>query len=239
MMDGARFAALCRASGEGMPYPDLTAPQERVLVDALRAAWDRLRAAYGGVLAQWSEDQTTERLEAQLNALLDDEAVAGFSREFVGVAREPKVVNHDGRHPDKMPDLAFSLRRREPGLRADYSLHVECKPVNRRDGMSPYCDQDGMGKFIRGDYACKMRAGFMVAYAADGYTFAGKVAPKLRRSFNKAGDPYATTRLVDAAQTPESQHHRSWVYANGSAPGDIRLLHVWLTVAAPGPLTAR
>lgn len=230
MMAGARFAALCRPSGEGMPYPAVAAAQERLIIEALHVAWEALRVHLGCELAGLGEDQTTALLENQLNVLLDAEAVAGFSREFFAVVREPKVVNYDGTHPDKMPDLAFVLGRRQPGLCSDYALHAECKPVNSAIYMSPYCGSDGMGNFIRGDYACKMRSGFMIAYAGTGYTFATKVLPKLQETFESSDDPFATTRLVGNGQIPESHHQRRWRYANGKVPGDIRLLHIWLNV---------
>jgi hypothetical protein len=229
MMDEASFAKLCRPSGVNMPYPVVSPVQERIVILALEVAWKELRRDHKGDLATLSEDQTTTLLEARLNVLLDDESVPGFVRESFAVVREPKVTNFNGLHPDKMPDLGFLLGRLRPGLPADYVLYVECKPVNAERGMSPYYGRDGMGCFLEGDYGCKMRSGLMVAYAQEGYTFAEKMEPTLRERFQQPDDPFATTQLITHTTTPESHHARRWCYANQQVPGDIRLLHVWLT----------
>jgi len=230
MMDGATFAKLCRSSGVGLPYPDVPASHLRIVVGALEEAWRRLHALPGVALSALDEDQTTTLLEQQLHGLLGSEDVAGFSPEFFHVTRDSKVVSFDGNHPDKMPDLSFLLMRTKPGIPSDYALHVECKPVNAAIGMSPYYGDDGMGCFIRGDYGSKMRSGLMVAYAQQGYTFQDKIAPVLVASLADPAHTLAVTRLPPRPPVPESHHRRAWTYANGRAPGDIKLLHVWLTI---------
>ncbi|MEZ4434747.1 MAG: hypothetical protein R3F65_20280 [bacterium] len=232
-MDAARFATLCRPDGEGLPHPDPAPIRLQILITALSRAWagvQRQMLASGDSLSALDEDQTTTLLIAWLEHLLDHEAIPGFSAEFYGVTRDAKVVNHDGHHPDKMPDVTFSLRPGLPGLPGTYSLHAECKPVGRQHGHAPYRGRDGMGCFIHGDYGCKTTLGLMIAYADPGYTFADKVLPALSQGFGQPDDPHATTILpLPDIDPPSSSHRRIWHYANGNAPGDIRLLHIWLT----------
>lgn len=232
-METARFAALCAPSGEDMPHPDPPPARLEVIVAALNAGWHRVQAhlaAHGQQMSALEEDQITTLLIIALNHLLADETVPGFTDEFFTVARDPKVVNYDGKHPDKMPDLVFFLRAAQPGLSANDGLHVECKPVGRKHGHLPYRSREGMGCFIHGDYGCKTTLGLMVAYADPGYEFGNKILPALTADFGHALDLHATTLLPAAGiDPPVSSHRRAWHYANGRTPGDIRLLHVWLT----------
>jgi hypothetical protein len=239
-MDRVLFAALCRPRGDGLPYPDPPVALKRIVVHALREAWHRLcfnLASEGTSVTALDEDQTTTLLEDRLRALLDDATIGGFVVPFFAIDRDAKVVNFNGEHPDKMPDLSIRLCEVTPGRPADYALHVECKPVGRAHGMEPYLGPDGMGCFIKGDYACKMTSGIMVAYADHGYTFDRKIVPRLQKHYGSPDDPCATVQLpvaVSAYLGPatepvsESVHRRGWTYANGQKPGDIRLIHVWL-----------
>jgi hypothetical protein len=230
MMDGAKFALLCRPSGHSLPYPSFSATTQRIIVNALEEAWKRLCTQLGSTLNQLGEDQTTIVLKKELHHLLDDEIVPGFFREFFGITSHSSVVNYNGIHPKKMPDLIFQLYLGKRLAPSDYELHVECKPVNAKIGLSPYYGVDGMGCFINGDYACQMRIGFMIAYAQRGYTFHGDLLPIMSTFTSQRPDPLATTQLPVRWLVPESHHRRTWTYANGNPPGDIKLLHVWLTI---------
>ncbi len=230
MTTGAVFAKLCAVSGDGLPYPEIPQSIERIVIDALHEAWNRLCAEHEAAMRDTDEDQTTVLLEAKLRGLLDNEEVAGFNNEIFSIGREAKVVNFNGEHPDKMPDLSFQLTRCKPGLRSDYALHIECKPVNAKKGMSPYYGRDGMGRFIHGDYGWAMRSGVMLAYAERDYSFDEKLLPKLQEFLKIGDDSLAISKLCVTQTPPESHHQRKWMYANGKSPGNIRLLHIWLTV---------
>lgn len=231
-MDAARFATLCRPDGIGLPHPEPGHARVRIIIAALIEAWIGVQArmtAAGEPMSALDEDQTTTLLIAQLDRLLAHEGLPGFSSEFYVVTRDSKVVNFSGDNPDKMPDLTFSLRPALPGLPGTYGLHAECKPVDRDHGHAPYRERNGMGRFIHGDYGCQTTLGLMIAYAEPGYTFATKVLPELSAGFGQPDDPHATTILpLPGIDPPSSSHRRIWHYANGNAPGDIRLLHVWL-----------
>ncbi|MCB9551047.1 MAG: hypothetical protein H6705_04020 [Myxococcales bacterium] len=98
-------------------------------------------------------------------------------------------------------------------------------------GHAPYRGRDGMGCFIHGDYGCKTTLGLMIAPTPT------RAIPSPTRSFPRSPKASAspTTRTPPPSSRspdidpPSSSHRRIWHYANGNAPGDIRLLHIWLT----------
>jgi len=245
------FARLVRLQGPGLPYPEPAQEFKQILVLALHVGWRRLGwrlGQQGHALSALDERQTTTLLVEELRRLLDSGEVDGFCLPFFAVERDAKVVNFDGLHPEKMPDIVFGLCNRMPGVPADAALHVECKPVGLDIGYKPYLDRDGLGCFLHGDYGSKARAGMMVAYGDTGYTFAD-VVTRLEPSFGQPGDPYATVQMpaiVVYSGIPavtaiyESSHRRNWAYADGSRPGDIRITHVWLerlgVVSLPPPV---
>lgn len=89
------------------------------------------------------EDVITEQLVGVIESRLRHTGeVDGFNAALFGrVSREPKITNYDKRHPDKMPDIFFDLKREQLSALFEHDgLFVECKPI---DGTHPlgscYC----------------------------------------------------------------------------------------------------
>lgn len=127
----------------------------------------------GFSIASADEDTITQALvEAIENRLSKNGKIEGFKCALFGkVSREPKITNFDKKHPDKMPDIFFDLKRDHMSVLSDQDgLFVECKPVDRKHPIfSCYC-QKGLKRFVDGDYAWAMQDAMMVGYVSIPYT---------------------------------------------------------------------
>ena len=222
-----------------LPLTDLPAPQKKVVFDALREAWCRLVKA--GTLHHLDEDAITARLKEVLNHMLVEQPspVPGFSElTFETVVRDANVAAHDGSSLDKRPDLVFRPHTRHPA--APYKeyrgLFTECKLVGPNHRIGLY-GAKGIRRFIDGEYAWAMPVGLMVAYDRYGTGVTPRLRECLARASKKpAGDPYNTSQLPTKAPRYGSpppvymtRHQRTWTYASGGAPGELRLFHLWLS----------
>ena len=70
----------------------------------------------------------------------------------------------DGSHIEKRPDLTLYLTSRNP----NFPLVVECKIIDRRTrkGVDLYCEE-GLRRFIDGEYAWTNSEAVMLAYVRD------------------------------------------------------------------------
>jgi hypothetical protein len=109
--------------------------------------------------------------------------------------------------------MCFKLRHDEretrPVIPEFDALFVECKPVDAKHPVgSKYCD-DGLIRFVRGDYAWAMQEGMMLAFARDGRTIAKHLIPRMSESARmkslqtldlpsvaKGGSAFATAEAV-------------------------------------------
>jgi len=91
------------------------------------------------------------------------------------ISRGRESINYDGSKLEKRPDLSIHLTSRFSRL----SLVVECKLLDSKNKKSIdlYCDQ-GLARFIDGQYAWYAREAFMLAYVRDGATIATCLTPR-------------------------------------------------------------
>jgi hypothetical protein len=194
-------------------------------------------------LREATEDQVTAGLRAVIeNNLRQNGTVPGFNRRnYDPVVRQSQVANFDGTKLTKTPDLCFKLRIADKAAYKEISeydaLFVECKPVDATHGVgSRYCD-DGLVRFVVGDYAWAMQEGIMVAYARNQRTIADHLIPAMNEADRLT--TLATARLpqILAAHQAEnaaadrihvSVHRRnfSWPAEKGQAT-NITLYHLW------------
>ena len=223
------------------PYPALSFRCLLVIEKAICTTWERMctHSRAGFDLPSAVEDKVTHELYERLfDEVFDHGIVDGFNREvFMTVRREPKIRNFDALHLDKMPDLLVEFVGRPSGvMNSQYGLFIECKPVDARHTTGAcYCDQ-GLIRFIRGDYAWAMRNAMMIGYARAG----NKLAPELtaalgaprREPIPTAGSPipcpHAPASSV-AEQVVTTIHERTFRYpGTDGLPGRISIRHLWL-----------
>ena len=226
-----------------LPHPRLGLPVILLIRRVLSRAFEMLREE-DLRLAKAKEDDVTAALRAVIeNDLRQTGSIPGFNRRiYESVGRQGQVANFDGTRLAKSPDLCFKLRHDDCEPRMVLSefdaLFVECKPVDATHFAGrDYCD-DGLVRFVRGDYAWAMQEGMMLAYVRDGRTIAGHLIPAM--SEPKRMKSLATVQLPRRCRAPApaagaqaetihiSKHRRSFSWPDGKGPAtDITIYHLW------------
>lgn len=225
-----------------LPHPKLGLPVILLIRRVLCREFEQLREQRFN-LAVAKEDRVTAALLAVIeNNFRQNGTVAGFDRRsFEPVVRQTQAANYNGAHISKTPDLCFRLRRDDVEPRTTLSeydaLFVECKPADQNHfAGSDYCD-DGLIRFVHGDYAWAMQEGMMLAYASDGRTIAGHLVPAINEARKKSlaitQMPTASTaKGAEAIEGAEavfvSKHGRNfeWPDRKGAAC-EITIFHLW------------
>jgi hypothetical protein len=226
-----------------LPHPPLGLPVILFLRRVLLRAFEKLRDR-GFPLATEREDRVTEQLFNVLeNDLRQTGEVGGFNSTFYDrVVRHAEVTNYNGRKLAKTPDLSFKLRyagaEPRPVVSSHDALFVECKPVDAgHPAGSAYCD-DGLIRFVNGDYAWAMQDAMMLAYVRNGRTIAKHLTPAMAESSRKSS--LGIIREIEicpglaAAACPEAEavyvtrHHRDFRWPDGKGLAtDITVYHLW------------
>ena len=226
-----------------LPHPRLGLPVILLIHRVLLRAFELLREQ-GYPFAAANEDPITKELRSIIeNRLRQSGEIRGFSkRTFDFVVRQGQWENYNGTVITKTPDLFFKLRDdegRRIGVRSEFDgLFIEAKPVDSTHPVgSKYCD-DGLIRFVRGDYAWAMQEAMMLAYARDDRTIAGHLIPEMTKTGRRTS--LATVQLpgaclisaaaecADAEAVHISRHRRNfpWPHAKGPAT-DITVYHLW------------
>jgi hypothetical protein len=221
----------------GIDLPLLPLHQEHlsVIVEVLCFAWADLGQRHPEVLLQEEEAAINALMETRLLAFLDEDPL--WAQMVRAVARGRETVSFDGAHLEKRPDLSLFLTCRN----ATFPLSIECKIIdeaNRKSGKI-YCD-NGVSRFLSGEYAWATREAFMIAYVRDESTIASTLMP-LFAPPECGSAPYAAEGAMSAIGDPpldlaKSIHSRSFRYPlrepPRDEPGAISLWHLWLPVAS-------
>ncbi len=218
-----------------LPHPKI--PQRTILLicKVIKRAWELLqeKPPKNFVLHSEDEDTITQVLvEIIENRLRKNGDVSGFNCALFGkVSREPKITNVDKRHPDKMPDIFFDLKRDQLPILSDQDgLFVECKPVDRKHPiLSCYCKK-GLVRFVNGDYAWAMQDALMVGYLKGHYTF--KDFESVINDGNKSYSLKTTNHFaMDQYSIYRSSHNRGFGWPEGRGQAcPILIAHLWLSL---------
>jgi len=218
-----------------LPHPQISQRVVLLLCKVIKRAWQLLKEKPpSGFLLQSADEDTITQVLVEIieNRLRKNGDVDGFNCALFGkVSREPKITNVDKKHPDKMPDIFFDLKRdQQPILSDQDGLFVECKPVDSNHPISSCYCKKGLIRFVNGDYAWAMQDVLMVGYATECYSFTnfvsvlddGKKSAVLKTTNHSAVDEYAIYR---------SSHNRDfeWPESQGQAC-PIMVSHLWLSV---------
>lgn len=226
-----------------LPHPRLGLPVILLIRWVVLRAFELLRER-GYLLPVKTEDEITAALRSIVeNDLRQTGAVKGFNRRtFETVARQAQVSNHDFTKRAKAPDLCFRLndyeREPQPILSEHNALFVECKPVGKAHPVgSKYCD-DGVCRFVDGDYAWAMEEALMFGYVRHGRTITRFLIPAMkeprrleRLKTSELPRPIEDLHTVICGNVETlyvSRHRRefSWPDGNGAAT-DIFIYHSW------------
>lgn len=229
-----------------LPHP-FTLSYIRIIGHVLWEAWQVLPKFQKKGLPDFTddmygnEDEISTRLREILNDFLDTERFEYFKEdEFQSVIREGKERDHTGRKIDKMPDLQFRFSKKRSIMnRVDACLHVECKVIDDKRHVGLYVNE-GLIRFVNGDYSRFMSAALMVAYVLNDRQLPGSLSNYFKRSDNPNPEckPMGRKKIVAmddkmASNGPvrifQSVHRRTFIDSlTRSKAGPITIYHLWL-----------
>lgn len=219
MADHRRRRPLSIRAPQTASEPDVSDIHKRAIERALRWAWSEVSQRWPQLIRSGSEEQITARLHRVLNeqTATNRRAAPGLHL-FETVNRGAKVESPTGRI-ELMPDLVFRPPiPRGVRNRTDWGYFIECKIIDGARSVGLYCN-NGVARFVNGEYAAWMPSGAMLAYVRDGSRPYTALQARLARAFSTQSH---AARSLDVS---DSVHHR------GKLPVpcvDIALSHLWL-----------
>ncbi len=219
-----------------LPHPQIHQRTVLLICKVIKKAWQLLEEKPPPNFHMQSAGEVTITqllVEIIENVLRQSGEVDGFNRhQFGRVSRDPKITNFDKKHPDKMPDIFFDLKRGQlPTIISDQDgLFVECKPVDLDHPiLTHYCNK-GLLRYVNGDYAWAMQDALMVGYVKGRYSFI-KLASILDDHKNKATLKPIEHSAVNEYEIYRSSHKRDfhWLENRGQAC-PITVSHLWLSI---------
>lgn len=219
--------------GLQLPLPEVSSIHLDIIAEGLFQAFGDIRAQSPATIASGSEAEVTALLEARLNAMIEVEPLWG--QLVLCVARGKESLSFDGSHLEKRPDLSIYLSNRNRG----FPLIAEAKIIESTSSKTEalYCD-NGIRRFVEGEYAWGNREAFMIAYVRDGSSIDTKLTPFLSSAISQTPPGYLVEGLPLATgpgtfDLAHSRHGRSYLYPSNSAdmlePGPISVWHLWLS----------
>ena len=215
--------------GQSLPLPPIHEEHLKIIGASLYRAWNELMGERRGSLLSGDEAELNSLMESRLNSLFDTNEL--WQLVARSVARGKETISFDGSHLEKRPDLSIYLTNGNPS----FPLIVECKliDVKGKKTVNLYCD-DGLTRFVRGDYSWATREAFMLAYVRDESTIDAHLRPFLHSGLQNQPDRYLTATLpepIPASDIPiaRSFHHRGFEYLRvAQTPGIIGIWHLWV-----------
>ena len=222
-----------REQGFLLPHPPVSLTIFLVIEDAIVEAWQILHAVpprpFNPRTAKEVEF-TTHLHEILEDHLLDSNKGDGFSGEVFSSIKRPEVRNYDGKKTSKKPDMVAFLADRPNVKRSQDGIFIECKPVDKAHSLlTDYCDE-GIDRFVVGDYAWAMTEALMVGYN----TVHEKPSVALLEPFTKRaqrikaiGKPHDCKVSPHRPEVAITRHKRGFPL-RGKQASAITLRHLWL-----------
>jgi len=210
-----------------------------VVIQALKKAWveicaDPLKHLAPATPGNPEEDRYTDAICELLLYYLRDPSlpVNGFTSDvFEGVERGPNIQNFNSGAINKQPDLVIRLANSPLfNTRRYVGIFAEAKVVSKKKALSNYTQQ-GISRFVQGDYAWAMQDGLMIAYRKQPVRQVDALDASLKKDLSLFTKQENSKHLVQSnlpiPACGKSTHERQWVYQAGGVPGEIRLWHLW------------
>ena len=219
-----------------LPHPPVSLAVFLVVEEAICAAWEILRRnpPFGFDLVNAVEREINHNLQEVIkDRIWNRDVVQGFDDELIRTITRPAVRNYNGENIDKQPDIVIELADIPARVRpSQYGIFIECKPVDATHALlRHYCDQ-GILRFVRGDYAWAMTQAMMIGYVDSDALPAERLAAALRTRTTvvlPTGQPTTCGRSPAGVSIAITEHRRTFSYVeNGQHAPAIILRHLWL-----------
>lgn len=206
--------------GLRLPLPEIAKVHLEIIAEGLLRAFNDIRTQKPATVASGNEPEVTALMEARLNRLIEQDPFWG--NLVLCVARGKESLNYNGSRIDKRPDLSIYLSDQTRG----FPLITEAKLLDAATSktVALYCDQ-GLRRFVDGEYAWANREAFMIAYVRDGSSIDSKLRPFLSNAMARDPARYLVKELPTPVRSGSSdlacsRHDRYFVYSMQSRPSN-------------------
>ena len=213
--------------GVRLPLPPIADDHLQILAERLRQAFHDVRVHAPATVAAGEEPEVTALMQARLNRLIHEDCL--WRQLVLWVGRGTESISFDGSHLEKRPDLAIVLSDKE----RRFPLVAEAKILDSGASKTAalYCE-NGIRRFVEGEYAWGNREAFMIGYVRDG----SSIDTTLKAFLSEAVDRYLVEAVPVAVGSSPSdlaytRHGRNFVYGSQrppNNPGPISVWHLWL-----------
>lgn len=220
--------------GLHLPLPEISGIHLEVIAEGVFQAFNDIRTQSPATVAAGTEAEVTALLETCLNQRIEQDPL--WRQLVLCVARGKESLSFDGSHLEKRPDLSIYLSDRN----RSFPLIAEAKIIDAAAAKTEalYCN-NGIERFVDGEYAWGSREALMLAYVRDGSSINTKLTPFLALAKAKTPPGYLVAELpvvigigVAGADIACSRHERRFTYPSRTpplhAPGAISVWHLWL-----------
>ena len=218
--------------GVELPLAPIASDHLEMLAEGLCKAYNDIRTNSPNTLIVGEEPEVTALMQSRLNRLIDEEPL--WRQLVLWVGRGVESISFDGSHLEKRPDLSIVLSDAD----RRFPLVAEAKILDSAMSKTTrlYCE-DGVRRFVQGEYAWGNREAFMIGYVRDG----SSIDPTLKTFLSNAAATDPEVYLVEAlpvsvgagpSDLAYTRHGRSFIYHGQRPsinPGPISLWHLWLT----------
>ncbi|MDO3388119.1 hypothetical protein QWI17_19900 [Gilvimarinus sp. SDUM040013] len=219
------------------PFPEWSESLIDCIDSAFKVAWNKATASIDEEHTEL-ENHLTNLLEYELHRMLDTENAIGFNRgRFQSPVRGAECCDYQNKSISKKPDLTIRLLDMRPGIsdvRQD-AMFVECKVLDVDKRPLAYIE-NGIRRFVDGEYAWAMPHALMLGYVLDKSVLPGALVQCFNRNKQKplvarcapSDGALVTVATTQRPITFRSSHPRKWAHLEYGAPGPIQIYHVWL-----------
>jgi len=223
---------------EDFVFPRWGKTQLQCVEMAIKQAWKNIKVEHPELLASRSEEDVTNLLCLEMEAIMQSKSVSGFgTSRFETLVRGAKAEDYDGKHIEKAPDLTLRRKGRHPGIVSTHfeALFIECKLIEKGKTPLKYIVA-GIRRFVVGEYAWAMPHAMMLGYVRDGKILPDGLMDSYERNKGKQVVLLCIPQGAECTQTSDSTppqtfttlHKRPWKHGEYGEPGDIELRHIWL-----------
>ena len=149
--------------GVRLPLAPIADEHLQILAEGLRQAFDHVRIHAPDRVCTGEEPEVTALMCSRLNGMLHEDSL--WRQLVLWVGRGAESISFNGSHLEKRPDLSIVLS----GADRRFPLIAEAKILDATASKTArlYCE-NGIRRFVHGEYAWGNREAFMIGYVRDG-----------------------------------------------------------------------
>jgi len=231
---------LSKAEVSEYPFPKWHPGYVIAIERAIKTIWNNLKSdpQKSAIVLHEEEHNVTEQIQLALEEYRISDLDNAFNRNSFGwISPGGTYRNFDGTMLKKQPDLVIRLQSIFPGLahQSYNAIFIECKIIGEGRSVGDYI-QNGIRRFVDGEYAWAMRNTIMLAYVRNLQT----LPTSLRTGYKNKDRSETLTKSYpingEFKQVGNSTlgfacitcHNRNWRHPDYGDPGFIEIQHFWL-----------